>query len=212
MRNTKTWPLIAVAILLFADETLGFTSMKPSHLTKSYDEKRSLVKTNVLGIDPTEIDSEPPASSVTANTDGKAKEIKAVESLERLLVRQEAEIEETKRLLSLYKNAEQLGHADDTLHHHQDGPSEILSVASSIMEGFNYGFQSRSEGSSFDDLKGGGNQAFNKGYGPPANLLTVGSQQFMRNLNAMRDEYEDEEDVGTLSLPSRILISSYCFA
>lgn len=191
MGNTKTWSLIAVATLLLADETLGFTSMKSSHLTKPHNERRSLVKINALGIDPTQVDGETPSTS-TANND-RSKEMKAVESLERLLVRQEEEIKETKRLLSLYNNAEQLGHANE------DGPSELLSVASSIMDAFDYGFQSRSEGASFDDLKGGGNQAFNKGYGPPANLFTVGSQQFMRNLNAMRNEYEDEEDIGMLS-------------
>ena len=70
-----------------------------------------------------------------------------------------------------------------------------MSIASSVLKGFDYGFQSRSEGPKFDNLQGG-NAAF-IGYGPPANVVSVGTQQFMRNLNAMRNEYEDELDIGT---------------
>jgi len=31
-------------------------------------------------------------------------------------------------------------------------------------------------------------------YGPPANIFSLGIQQFNRNLNAMRGEYLDEKD------------------
>lgn len=34
-----------------------------------------------------------------------------------------------------------------------------------------------------------------KGYGPPANIWALGTQQFMRNLNAMLGEYKDEDDI-----------------
>ena len=115
-------------------------------------------------------------------------------ALERLLSRQQAEVEETKRLLSLY---ETLGSSNSTDFSGDLGSSasELLSVAATVLKGFDYGFQSRSEGPKFD-LKGG-NQIF-VGYGPPANVLALGSQQFMRNLNAMRNEYADESDVRKL--------------
>jgi hypothetical protein len=35
-----------------------------------------------------------------------------------------------------------------------------------------------------------------QGYGPPENIISLGSQQFMRNLNAMKGEYNDEFDFG----------------
>ena len=31
-----------------------------------------------------------------------------------------------------------------------------------------------------------------EGYGPPGNIFSLGSQQFMRNMNAMKGEYNDE--------------------
>ena len=36
-------------------------------------------------------------------------------------------------------------------------------------------------------------------YGPPANVFSLGTQQFMRNLNAIRGEYEDEVDMSKFS-------------
>jgi hypothetical protein len=128
---------------------------------------------------------------------------RAIEALQRLLARQQSELEETKRVLELYHHAKKnLDHNDrekSSKQQQQQQQPQLLSVASSIKEGFDYGFVSRSEGPSFKDLKsaGGSNPggAF-VGYGPPANLLTLGSQQFMRNLKAMRNEYEDEVEVG----------------
>ena len=115
-----------------------------------------------------------------------------MEALQRLLARQEAELEETKRLLELYHSVGQ-GHNSTTIDGFQGGKkSELLSVASSVLKGFDYGFKSRSEGPTFENLKGG-NAAF-IGYGPPANLWSLGTQQFMRNLKAMRNEDDDEED------------------
>jgi hypothetical protein len=126
---------------------------------------------------------------------------RAIEALQRLLACQQSELEETKRVLELYQHAKKnLDHnGREKSSKQQQQQPQLLSVASSIKEGFDYGFVSRSEGPSFKDLKsaGGSNPggAF-VGYGPPANLLTLGSQQFMRNLKAMRNEYEDEVEVG----------------
>jgi hypothetical protein len=125
----------------------------------------------------------------TLETNGASKK-KGMEALERLMSRQQAELEETKRLMSLY---ETIGSSNSTMvSGGMHSNSEFLSAAASVLKGSDYGFQSRSEGPKFD-LKGG-NQVF-VGYGPPANILSLGSQQFMRNLNAMRNEYADENDV-----------------
>ena len=37
-------------------------------------------------------------------------------------------------------------------------------------------------------------------YAPPANFLSLGSQQFMRNLNAILGEYKDEEDISKYNI------------
>lgn len=119
----------------------------------------------------------------------------AIDALQRLLSRQESELEETKRLLELYNSVN--GDDDNNNNVKEENP-DLLSVALAVLKGFDYGFQSRSEGPTSKILKGGdnnNNDAF-VGYGPPANVLSLGSQQFMRNLNAMRNEYEDEDDVG----------------
>ena len=193
MGAKKTWPLAAVAALLLNDGTLGFAPLKATRLNTLSNGGNSRSRINMVsGTTPTERNNR---ESAALAEHGRSKET-AVEALQRLLSRQESEIAETKRLLELYNNAEQLDKEEDPLEHvnGKDVPSELLSVASSILQGFDYGFQSRSEGPNFENLKGG-NQAF-VGYGPPANVLEVGSQQFMRNLKAMRNEYEDEEDVG----------------
>lgn len=193
MRNSKALSLSIITRLLFINGALGFASIRSWHFSKHRNQRTFPVKRYVLS----DINGEQDAVKKTMAEDVISKEAKAIESLQRLLARQEADIEETKRLLSLYNNAENAEHFDvDRLGNHESTQSDLLSVASSILQGFDYGFQSRSEGASFENLKGGGAEAFNKGYGPPANLLTVGSQQFMRNLNAMRNEYEDEDDIG----------------
>jgi hypothetical protein len=66
----------------------------------------------------------------------------------------------------------------------------------SIMAAANYGFKSRSEGGS-TTLQGGGTGMAEDpfpGYGPPGNLWELGWQQFMRNVRAMRGEYEEDYD------------------
>ena len=92
----------------------------------------------------------------------------ALQRLEQQLERQRNEIRETERLIDQLKS-----------------PTELPAVAKSILAGTDYGFVSRSEGANFTELSQGSG-------GPPRNLWLLGSQQFMRNLNAMRGEYEDE--------------------
>lgn len=122
----------------------------------------------------------------------------ALDALNRLLDRQKAEIQETERLLRRFKSVSD--NADET-----DGDiNRSLSLASSIMSGVDYGFVSRSEGATFSELRG----SFAREYGPPGNLLSLGSQQFVRNLNAMMGEYKDEVDVGKDKMEVYLMLSS----
>jgi ubiquinol oxidase len=74
-----------------------------------------------------------------------------------------------------------------------------FTLASSVLSGFDYGFVSRSQGVRSTLTGGGfagdGNDGSFESYGPPANIIVLGSQQFIRNLKAMKDEYDDEEEV-----------------
>jgi ubiquinol oxidase len=68
-------------------------------------------------------------------------------------------------------------------------------IAASIATAADYGFISRSEGcrvpyNKYDTVL---DERF-QDYGPPSNILSLGSQQFMRNLRAMFNEYQDESD------------------
>jgi hypothetical protein len=108
---------------------------------------------------------------------------KAIAALEVLLERQKLDVDMTENLLK------SLLHRDE----HRELQGSSLSLASSIVAGFDYGFTSRSEGSSFTEI-----EADFPGYGPPANLFSLGWQQFWRNLDAMKGEYKDEDDVGKL--------------
>eukprot|EP00978_Attheya_sp_CCMP212_P028514 scaffold98579_cov54-Attheya_sp.AAC.6 len=97
----------------------------------------------------------------------------AVEALQDLLERQKYQVQDTERLLKRLTS-----------------PSENDDL-SSILMAEDYGFVSRSEGALFSDLKGGFSS--NEEYGPPPNIVKLGTQQFWRNLNAMRGEYEEDK-------------------
>lgn len=99
---------------------------------------------------------------------------------------QQQDAEDTARLI---QSIEDFG---DTLSADDFESDEHMAIAASILAGFDYGFQSRSEGPTIT-LKSS-SPGF-EGYGPPANIFKLGSQQFMRNLRAMIGEYKDEEDV-----------------
>lgn len=115
------------------------------------------------------------------------------DALEKLLVKQRADVEQTERLMQIVSDPSDDDRHDDTTHE--------SAIVKSIMSGVHYGFVSRSEGPTFDSTSGdslisGSYSTSLEGYfGPPSNFFFLGAQQFVRNLNAIRGEYEDEEDV-----------------
>ena len=120
--------------------------------------------------------------SLTEKTRDEAEE--AILSLRRILARQEADLEATKKLITSLQEAKRFDQGDVDISNHS------LSAAPFVM-GFDYGFVSRSEGAGYSEFKGGlpGSE-----YGPPANVWKLGWAQFWRNLNAMKGEYKDEPD------------------
>jgi len=121
----------------------------------------------------------------------------ALDALEKLLERQKAEVRETERIIqgltSLPQN-ETVSHLSET-----PGSAEVLRVSSigeSILSGVDYGFASRSEGCKSTIVGESGTPARQfENYGPPANIFSLGIQQFNRNLDAIKGEYRDEIDL-----------------
>ncbi len=121
----------------------------------------------------------------------------AREALVQLLEKQRKEIVETEELI---QNLDmELGEGGGELVQ-SDGSTEIFSrksmasaLAKSIYSGVDYGFISRSEGSRSESLVT--NEDIFQGYGPPSNILTLGRQQFIRNLDAIKGEYKEEENI-----------------
>jgi ubiquinol oxidase len=77
------------------------------------------------------------------------------------------------------------------------------SIIASVASGVDYGYTSRSEGCRSEAIKKqtssqSSTDARFDGYGPPGNIFTLGSQQFMRNLRAMIGEYTDETNNPTI--------------
>jgi len=110
----------------------------------------------------------------------------AKDALVKLRDRQLRELGETQRLLELV--TEDLDHHDTS-----SSSSTSLSTAASILAGVDYGFISRSEGAT-PTLQGGLEALAHQYPGPPSNIWTIGSQQFVRNLRAMKGEYRDEPE------------------
>jgi ubiquinol oxidase len=114
---------------------------------------------------------------------------KYVTSLESLLKQQKAELRDTENLLELVKEA-----SEGTKLNLDEDSSPAISTVASILSGFDYGFVSRSEGS--PSLLKPGLVVDGLGYGgPPANILSLGTKQFVRNCYAIKGEYKDEEEV-----------------
>jgi ubiquinol oxidase len=122
------------------------------------------------------------------------KENMAINALESLLERQRKEVKETEALIRELSQKNETK-SDLSIDGRATNASDIVA---SIYSGFDYGFVSRSDGCR-SDLIGGFDLSSKDGnsesYAPPANILSLGSQQFMRNLNAMMGEYKDEEDI-----------------
>lgn len=144
---------------------------------------------------------------------------KAIERLEKLLVKQQAEAKETENLLrslSTKLTSSYNGTFSDSslesltkdeyqgLHNEKNSnlpPIAGMDIASFVSTGIDYGFISRSEGNQRGNLVGGlpvegyytNSPAF-ENYGPPTNVLFLGLTAFVRNLQAIRGEYTNEEN------------------
>lgn len=119
----------------------------------------------------------------------------AVSSLQKLYQRQKEELEETRALLKRLQNNDMKDEILDAIYFNDDeNEHSIIRTAASLLSGVDYGFTSRSEGAKILDSDKNGTVRERQSYGPPANILSLGSQQFMRNLNAMKGEYNDEID------------------
>jgi len=126
-------------------------------------------------------------ASVEITNEMSQKQEVARAALMKLLERQRKEMKQTEELI------ENLISDDINLDSNATSTHHASSIAASLLSGYDYGFVSRSEGCRFENVQDINEQLFT-GYGPPANMFSLGSQQFMRNMNAMRGEYNDESD------------------
>lgn len=102
------------------------------------------------------------------------KRLEAKAAIQKLIERQRQELRDTEELLA---------NLNET-------PTDITI---SVNAGVDYGFMSRSEGCRFQDISEANDKMF-QNYGPPANILSLGKNQFLRNWKAMQGEYMEEED------------------
>mmetsp|Transcript_21941 Transcript_21941/g.47011 ORF Transcript_21941/g.47011 Transcript_21941/m.47011 type:complete len:618 (-) Transcript_21941:359-2212(-) len=126
----------------------------------------------------------------------------AKDALNKLLQRQQRDVQQT---LDLLANLEQVDHEayedqrDSMIFDENFNVTSLAetapSITASVAAGADYGFISRSEGCRSESYLNSNNiDARFEEYGPPGNIFALGSQQFMRNLRAMIGEYTDEED------------------
>jgi ubiquinol oxidase len=141
----------------------------------------------VLSVTPNGIPTSPSdTKSTVASTSSEDETLRALENLR---ARQAAELKETERLIRLIQRQ----HTDEKVLDEDEDDFESTVWTPSVLIGFDYGFISRSEGPPLNAssvLLAAANQVG----GPPANILKLGSAQFMRNLRAMIGEYTDEPD------------------
>jgi Alternative oxidase len=127
----------------------------------------------------------PNGASTNGDTLKQDEKVKStIQALKQQLKRQQEDIEMTQSLLDRLEGKKS---KSDTSGFKKD--EYLTKLAASLISGVDYGFVSRSEGVKIDDIGG------KLGVGPPANIWTLGWNQFFRNLRAMKGEYEDEEDV-----------------
>ncbi|KAL7567947.1 hypothetical protein ACA910_019657 [Epithemia clementina (nom. ined.)] len=113
-------------------------------------------------------------------------------ALEKLIERQKDELRQNERLLQILKQGPK--QAKESYSSEDD---EMSDMAASIISGFDYGFISRSEGATVQLASNGTTVTFSTSQpykGPPANLVSLGMDQFRRNWNAIKGEYRDEDD------------------
>ena len=126
------------------------------------------------------------------------KKLVAKEALTKLLERQQHEVQQT---LDLIANLELENYEEHSAFESGDNnstSSEPSSIAASIAAAADYGFISRSEGcrvpyNNYNNNNNNMNDERFQDYGPPTNIFSLGSQQFMRNLRAMFNEYSQDE-------------------
>eukprot|EP00979_Chaetoceros_neogracilis_P013553 scaffold3896_cov235-Chaetoceros_neogracile.AAC.18 len=110
-----------------------------------------------------------------------AKKDSARGSLENLLRKQRRDLQETETLIR-------------DLADNSNNSTKLTALTKSILSGFDYGFVSRSEGCRVEKVEDLTDELF-VDYGPPANGFSLGKQQLIRNLNAIKGEYKDEDDI-----------------
>jgi len=183
--------LVVASILLFAASLTN--SFQPRHGSAAFLESSRRPKLTDV------------ASTASRSDEKKVAEPKnrALDALEKLKRRQISELEETDRLIGLLSRSGSDAEASAAVDEKKHGNlAKSLSAAASALYGFDYGFISRSEGAKFR-LRGGkvGQTLISSSEyeGPPGNIFAVGAQQFMRNLNAIRGEYSDEDEEGPLT-------------
>lgn len=137
----------------------------------------------------------------------------AKDALLKLLEKQRKELQETEDLIQTLNMEESQSVNKITNNaNNQDGdpnenaasistskssPTSTSTLSQSLNSGVDYGFISRSEGCDYNNAhsnttNNSDNEMF-EGYGPPANIFSLGRQQFMRNMNAMKGEYKEGE-------------------
>ena len=136
--------------------------------------------------------------------EAKRKKQVATSALQKLLERQQRDVQQTLDLLEHIERIDE--HQLFELHENEALTGQNVTemafnlsattMTASIASGVDYGFISRSEGCRVESLS---NEYLSEDlrfedYGPPGNVWELGSQQFMRNLRAMVGEYRDEED------------------
>lgn len=139
----------------------------------------------------------------------------AKDALSKLLERQERDVEQTLDLLQNLDVDYAQFELEQTFNSVLDDDFDVTShatetwtpsITASVASGADYGFISRSEGCRYESIDQSVDARF-EGYGPPGNVFSLGSQQFMRNLGAMIGEYTEEEDNPAITDAQRTLQS-----
>lgn len=119
----------------------------------------------------------------------------AFETVQQLLEKQKAELQETELLLKRLTTVTMPRNGTDHREIHDEWiSSKSPELASSILSGVKYGFVSRSEGALFDDMSGGAIGGSDE-YAPPPNILLLASKAFRNNFDAIFGKYRDEVPV-----------------
>ena len=145
------------------------------------------------------------------------KKLVAKEALTKLLTRQQNDVQQTLDLISNLDLQNYEHSIFESEHHDGDdnnasslAAEEPASIAASIAAAADYGYISRSEGcrvpyNTYDTNNANSLDERFQDYGPPSNIFSLGSQQFMRNLRAMFNEYSTDESDKQLSPRQREL-------